>query len=379
MSNRGTVCVTGANGFLASHIVEQLLSRGYVVHATVRNKNDERKTGHLRKIGERFPGRLLFFNGDLMKEHSFDEAFEGCDVICHVAMPVTMTAKNPQKDIVDPAVFGVKNVLGSVKKNVKSIRKVIYTSSYETLTTANGARSGKIFTEDDWNTEADLSSPYSFGKVVAEKTVLDIFNSEKVLHEKVRLIRLLPGWIAGPSLNPNPPVPLSLEPFLALGSGEYPFCPRISVQVTDVRDCAEAHVLSVEKEFDKDERIAVLSDTVWSMKDICDSCRSHVEFSHIPFASIIMPDFFLLLACLWDKRLSYGYLKNNLGIVYRTNNSKSTNQLGVKYRDPHETTKDTVKYLIEHNLLEKKHSKVTISIVAIVLILILAFVIHGRM
>lgn len=52
----------------------------------------------------------------------------------------------------------------------------------------------------------------------------------------IPLLCLLPSWIAGPLLNPNGPPPTSLEAFIALTSGEYPFYPDLYVQVVDVRD-----------------------------------------------------------------------------------------------------------------------------------------------
>ncbi len=97
-------CVTGANGFLASHLVQQLLQEGFTVNATVRNSKDATKTSHLLRMGEEFPGKLSLFDADLSKQGSFDAAFKGCNVIFHVASPVTMSSSDPQKQVVDPAV-----------------------------------------------------------------------------------------------------------------------------------------------------------------------------------------------------------------------------------------------------------------------------------
>ena len=365
-------CVTGANGFLASHIVKQLLEEGYRVRGTVRNKDDQRKTAHLQAFPHASQ-RLELFNADLMKEGSFDEAFDGCHTILHVAMPVVMTAKDPMRDIVDPALKGLHIVVDAVRRNTHSIRKFVYTSSLETIGDVEAARKGETFTENDWNESADMSSPYSYAKVAAERAVIAAFADIKELR-KVRLVRLLPGWIAGPLLNGNANPPVSLEPFRALGSGEYPFCPRINVQVVDVRDCARAHVLAVQRDFsNSSNRIPIASNVILSMKEMCR--LSAKSFPEIPWASITMPDFILYIASLWDPRLSYGFLRDNLGVIYRVDNSASERILGMKYRPTNETCRDAVASLLEHDLFPRKYSRINFMLFAVLFILVVVYLV----
>ena len=71
------VCVSGASGFIASHIVAQLLEKGYVVHATMRDVTNEEKVGHLKAL----PGaseRLFLFSAALGVPGAFDAALSGC-------------------------------------------------------------------------------------------------------------------------------------------------------------------------------------------------------------------------------------------------------------------------------------------------------------
>jgi len=80
------VCVTGASGFIASHLVKQLLERGYHVRATVRNKEDKEKNQHLTSL----PGaneRLELFSADLLQAGAFDQAVEGSEGVFHTASP----------------------------------------------------------------------------------------------------------------------------------------------------------------------------------------------------------------------------------------------------------------------------------------------------
>ena len=110
------VCVTGAAGFIASHVIIDLLDDGHVVHATVRNLGDDAKRAHLDVLKERYPGKLELFEADLLEPGSLDAALDGCDYLVHTAAAVILAAPDPQKQIIDPAVKGTENVLDSVAK-----------------------------------------------------------------------------------------------------------------------------------------------------------------------------------------------------------------------------------------------------------------------
>jgi hypothetical protein len=80
------ICVTGATGYLAGHIVQRLLAAGHVVHGTARQPNSSSSTKHLLAM----PGaaeRLKLFKADLLQPEAFDAAVAGCDVVIHTASP----------------------------------------------------------------------------------------------------------------------------------------------------------------------------------------------------------------------------------------------------------------------------------------------------
>ena len=84
------VLVTGATGFVATHIIEQLLRKGYFVRGTVRDA--ARVPSYLTDL----PGseRLTLVAADLLEPGSFDAAVQGCDYVIHTASPYVLQPKD---------------------------------------------------------------------------------------------------------------------------------------------------------------------------------------------------------------------------------------------------------------------------------------------
>ena len=117
----------------------------------------------------------------------------GCQVCLHIASPYTLTVKNPQLELVDPAVKGTLSVLKSA--SLAQVKIVILTSSIAAITDA--PKKGYLFTEEDWNSTSSLRrNPYMFSKVCAEKAAWDYHKSLEG-NSKFELISLLPGFVLG--------------------------------------------------------------------------------------------------------------------------------------------------------------------------------------
>jgi len=166
------VMVTGATGYVAGWLVKKLLDEGITVHAPVRDPNNKIKINHLQKLSDESGTEIKFFKADLLKKGSYEASMENCQVVFHTASPFTSKIKNPQKELIDPALKGTRNVLDSVNKS-NTVKRVVLTSSVAAIvgdTKDIQDLPQKIATEKNWNVSSTLKhQPYSYSKTLAEK------------------------------------------------------------------------------------------------------------------------------------------------------------------------------------------------------------------
>lgn len=125
------VCVTGGNGFIGSWIVRGLLAKGYAVTATYHPATDP---SHLRSLpGGDDSRRLVLCPADLLDAEAIAAAAAGCRAgVIHVASPCTLeTPRDPQRDLVAPAVEGTLNVLEAAR--AAGAARVVITSSISSM------------------------------------------------------------------------------------------------------------------------------------------------------------------------------------------------------------------------------------------------------
>ena len=93
--------VTGASGFIAMHVVDQLLKEGHSVRGTIRSLKDKEKVDAIKKLG---PVELV--EADLEDPESWKKAVKGIDIVIHVASPVPIGKVMDDKDTIKQAVDG---------------------------------------------------------------------------------------------------------------------------------------------------------------------------------------------------------------------------------------------------------------------------------
>jgi nucleoside-diphosphate-sugar epimerase len=93
------VLVTGASGYLAAHIVKQLLEQGYRVRGTVRSLKDEKKVAPLRNLVENPKHPLELCEANLLDENGWIAAVKGCMFVLHTASPVPSYVPDDENEV----------------------------------------------------------------------------------------------------------------------------------------------------------------------------------------------------------------------------------------------------------------------------------------
>ncbi|XP_071732524.1 cinnamoyl-CoA reductase 1-like [Rutidosis leptorrhynchoides] len=242
-----SVCVTGAGGFLASWVVKELLAKGYVVHATVRNIDDEKKNGHLKKL-KHANERLRHFKADLLDYASLCIAIDGCIGVMHVATPVPAgKVADPLAKILQPAIIGTRNVMNACLKN--KVKKVVVVSSFVAILSNPSWPKGQAMDETCWSdAEFCMSNEkwYSAAKTIAEQECIDFGKKNNI-----NVVTVCPSVVFGPMLQSI--LCATNTVLLKLLKGEYSLVEvdkveqDMDVPIVDVRDCANALLLVYEK------------------------------------------------------------------------------------------------------------------------------------
>nr|QVG73957.1 cinnamoyl CoA reductase [Asarum sieboldii] len=234
------VCVTGAGGFQASWLVNLLLSKGYMVHGTVRDPSSE-KNAHLKKL-EKAIENLQLFKADLLDYDSLCAAIAGCDGVFHVASPVPPgSVPNPEVELLEPAINGTLNVLKASSE--AKVKRVVYVSSGAAVALSPSWPKDRVMDENCWSDKEYCRASenwYCLSKTVAESEALEF--GEKY---GLNVVTLCPTLILGPMLQPVMNASSMFLYKILIGVNET--MENALRVIVDVRDVAEALLLIYEK------------------------------------------------------------------------------------------------------------------------------------
>ena len=162
------ILITGADGFIGSHLSEELVKNGYNVRAFVLY-NSFNSWGWLDHSEPEIQKALDVFSGDIRDPHGVKKAMEGCDVVLHLASLVAIPYSYHSPDTyVDTNVKGTLNVVQAARE--LGIQKVVHTSTSEVYGTAKFVP----ITEEH---PLQGQSPYSASKIGADQIAMSFYNS----------------------------------------------------------------------------------------------------------------------------------------------------------------------------------------------------------
>ncbi|TCD15863.1 NAD-dependent epimerase/dehydratase family protein [Oricola cellulosilytica] len=344
------VLVTGATGYVAGWLVKRLLEEGFTVHGAVRDPSATAKVAHLEKMAAENPGTLKLFRADLLEDGSYETAMAGCAVVFHTASPFTLHFTDPQRDLVDPAVKGTRNVLNTANR-VESVKRVVVTSSCAAIfgDNADVARApGGILTEDVWNTSSTLHhQAYSYSKVEAEKAAWDIAKGQ----DRWKLVTVNPALVIGPG-TADTQTSESFSLIRQFGDGTMKAgVPPYEIGMVDVRDVAEAHMRA--GFIDSAEGRHIVFAETRSFLDLAGMLREKFGDSW-PLPKRTLPKWLVwLVGPLADKSFTRKSIAENMGHAWRADNTKSVRKLGLTYGPVEKAITDMFQQMIDTGTFNK--------------------------
>jgi dihydroflavonol-4-reductase len=264
--------VTGATGFLGSHVARALADQGAELRLLVR------PTSHLRNL-EGLKAETA--TGDLRDAASLEKAMSGCDTVFHVAADYRLWVREPEA-MYRSNVEGTKTLLEAARRN--GVRRVVYTSSVATM---GFTRNGHPADEDSPVSLADMIGHYKRSKFMAEQIALEAGRSG------MHVVAVNPTTPVGEQdVKPTPTGRIVVD-FL---KRKFPAYVETGLNLVDVKVCARGHLAALEK--GKSGERYILGGQDLTLKQILDRLG---KITGLPSPKIKLPYFFALATGVVDE------------------------------------------------------------------------------
>jgi dihydroflavonol-4-reductase len=215
--------VTGATGFIGSHIVRELLKSGASVRALVRKGSDRRNLAGVD---------AEIIEGDLLDRASLAAALKGCDTLFHAAADYRLWTRHPAA-MYAANVGGTEYALEAAL--FAGVEKVVYTSSVGTLGNPGDGTPGDENTPVSFS---DMVGDYKKSKFLAER------KAESFLGRGLPLVIVNPSTPVGPyDVKPTPTGKIIVD----FASRRMPAYLETGLNLIAVEDCARGHIIAAEK------------------------------------------------------------------------------------------------------------------------------------
>ena len=271
--------LTGATGFLGSHVARVLAEQGADLRLLVR------PTSNLKNI-EGLKAETA--TGDLRDPTSLEKAMSGCEVVFHVAADYRLWLRDPA-EMYRSNVEGTRAILEAARKN--GVRSVVYTSSVATVGfTGNGHPAD----EDSPVSLADMIGHYKRSKFIAEQVAMEAGR------HGMRVVTVNPTTPVGEQdIKPTPTGRIIVD-FL---KRKFPAYVETGLNLVDVRECARGHIMALEK--GKSGERYILGGENLTLKQILDKLG---KIAGLPSPKVKLPYFVAYIAGAVDQPVSGRWL-----------------------------------------------------------------------
>jgi dihydroflavonol-4-reductase len=267
--------VTGATGFLGSHVARALADQGADLRLLVRRSSNLRNIEGIKAEAA---------TGDLRDPSSLEKAISGCDTVFHVAADYRLWVRDPN-EMYQSNVGGTRSLLEAARKN--GVRRVIYTSSVATIGFRNDAQPAD---EDSPVSLADMIGHYKRSKFMAEQLALEAGRSG------MQVVTVNPTTPIGEQdVKPTPTGRIVVD-FL---KRKFPAYVETGLNLVDVRECARGHVAALEK--GRTGERYILGGQDLTLKQILDKLG---EITGLPSPTIRLPYLFAFAAGVVDEAIT---------------------------------------------------------------------------
>jgi dihydroflavonol-4-reductase len=339
------VLVTGGSGFIAGHVIRELLAGGHEVRATLRSANRaEEVRALLKRAGADAGERLTFSVADLTKDEGWPEAARGVEYVLHVASPFPAELPRHEDELILPARQGALRVLRAARD--AGVKRVVLTSSFAAIGYGHPPQTAP-FTEQTWtDSNAPDVQPYAKSKTLAERAAWDFIEREG---GALQLSVINPVGVFGPVLGAE--YSTSILIVQRLLDGMIPGCPRVFFGVVDVRDVADLHVRAMTDPAAAGERFLAVSGNFMSMLDVAKVLKRALGAAARRVPSLQLPDWLVRLAALRDPAVKQIFPE--LGKAKNASSEKARRVLGWSPRSAEEALVATAQSLIDLGLLQR--------------------------
>jgi len=344
MTARQNVLVTGASGFIAKHIVSQLLNAGYRVRGSVRSARRGQEVVNAVRPTLKDPNnldqRLEFVELDLLRDEGWDQAMADMDVLMHTASPFPIEQPSNEEELIRPAVDGTLRALRAAHR--AGIKRVVITSSTVTIMIKELERGREALDETD---STDLSDPRAI-PYVKSKTLAEIAAWEFLEKHApdMELTTINPAFVLGPPLDAK--IGTSLKVVQRLLRAKDPMLPNFGFPTVDVRDIAAMHIRALERPDAIGKRFIGGDQFFWFV-DMAKTLQK--EYPDRKIVTRKAPNFVVRFLALFDGEIRT--IVPTLGREDRISSNRARTMLDMQFIDTRDSLKASADYLVSNELV----------------------------